>query len=158
LVSAKARAADGGGHGDQHSVHRAAAEGFARAAETYARGRPRFPPEAREWLRSELRLGQGCTALDLSAGTGKFTVELLSTGATVVAVDRVAAMLDQLRAAAPGATALPAAECEGVLDEVRSLIAATPALAGAKRVTLPYVTQAYRCSRTRDAPSGVDGR
>lgn len=91
---------------ERQSVHRAAAEGFARGAETYARGRPNFPPEVRVWLRDELHLRPGCTALDLGAGTGKFTVELLATGADVVAVDPVAPMLDQLRASSPSATAL----------------------------------------------------
>jgi SAM-dependent methyltransferase len=51
-------------------------------------------------------LQPGRTVLDLGAGTGKFTVELLATGAQVFAVDPVAAMLDNLRLSAAAATAL----------------------------------------------------
>jgi len=100
------------------SVHRAAAEGFARGADTYARGRPGFPAAVQTWLRDELRLQPGRTVLDLGAGTGKFTVELVATGAKVFAVDPVAAMLDKLRVSAPSATALAGdAESIPVPDE-----------------------------------------
>src|SRR6185295_18835033 len=50
--------------------------------------------------------GPGRAVLDLGAGTGKFTVELLATGAKVFAVEPVAAMFDNLRVSAPEATAL----------------------------------------------------
>jgi SAM-dependent methyltransferase len=85
------------------SVHPAAAEGFAAGAETYVRGRPDYPPEALDWLRHTLGLGDGKVALDLGAGTGKFTKVLLATGARVIAVDPVAQMLEQLRRNAPAA-------------------------------------------------------
>ncbi len=71
------------------SVHRAAAEGFSSAADTYARGRPDYPPEALDWLRNALGLGAGSTVVELGAGTGKFTQLLLATGATVIAVEPV---------------------------------------------------------------------
>jgi SAM-dependent methyltransferase len=87
-------------------VHAAAAEGFARGAEVYERGRPEFPPAVRSWLRDELGLHEGKVVLELGAGTGKFTVNLLGTGASVIAIDPVAQMLDQLRHKASGATAL----------------------------------------------------
>lgn len=258
--------------GREHLVHWSAAEGFARGAETYARGRPDFPPEAQAWLREQIGLAAGCTVVDLGAGTGKFTAELLATGARVFAVDPVAPMLDQLRLSAPGATvivgqaesipladeacdavvcaqsfhwfankkalaeirrvlkpggrlgliwnvrdesvdwvkkltglidpyegdaprmasgkwhkrfpatgfgpltescfphghtgspervivdrvasvsfiaALPVAERERVIEKVRALIAATPALAGREEVTFPYVTAAYSCVRQK---------
>lgn len=79
------------------SVHRAAAEGFASGAETYVRGRPDYPPQALQWLRNEIGLGAGKTVVDLGAGTGKFTKVLLTTGAKVVAVEPVMAMLERLR-------------------------------------------------------------
>jgi SAM-dependent methyltransferase len=84
-------------------VHRAAAAGFAAGAETYARGRPDYPPQVREWLSDSLGLSAGKTAIDLGAGTGKFTRYLLATGARVIAVDPVAEMLEELKRAAPEA-------------------------------------------------------
>jgi SAM-dependent methyltransferase len=77
-------------------IHHSAAEGFGAAAVTYAEGRPEYPPEIEDWLRNDLGLDEGKTALDLGAGTGKFTVSLLATGATVIAVDPIPAMLHQL--------------------------------------------------------------
>lgn len=85
------------------AVHPAAAEGFAAGAETYARGRPDYPPQVFDWLRTSLGLRDGCVALDLGAGTGKFTRHLVATGAHVIAVDPVTQMLEQLRKSAPAA-------------------------------------------------------
>ena len=91
---------------EKPSVHRAAAEGFSSGAETYARGRPDYPPQALEWLRNSLGLGAGKTVVDLGAGTGKFTRVLLTTGARVIAVEPVMPMLDRLRRDVPGAEAI----------------------------------------------------
>jgi SAM-dependent methyltransferase len=77
-------------------IHRAAAEGFARSAEAYERGRPRYPPEAVELLVSQLP--PGATVLDLAAGTGILTRPLLDAGLAVVAVEPVA----EMRAVLPG--------------------------------------------------------
>jgi SAM-dependent methyltransferase len=85
-------------------VHRSASAGFAARAGTYVQGRPHYPPGIDAWLqaREGLRLGPGATALDLGAGTGKFSGRLLSTGAKVVAVEPVAAMREQLMRLHPG--------------------------------------------------------
>jgi SAM-dependent methyltransferase len=88
------------------AIHPFAAEGFARGADTYARGRPDFPPAVRAWLREDLRLDEQSVALELGAGTGKFTARLLETGARVIAVDPVEQMLAQLKRNTTGATAL----------------------------------------------------
>jgi SAM-dependent methyltransferase len=77
-------------------IHRAAAEGFARSAEAYERGRPGYPREALELLLS--RLPAGADVLDLAAGTGALTRPLLDAGLQVVAVEPVA----EMRAALPG--------------------------------------------------------
>jgi SAM-dependent methyltransferase len=77
-------------------IHRAAAEGFSRSAEAYGRGRPGYPAEAVELLRS--RLPAGADVLDLAAGTGALTRPLLDAGLKVVAVEPVA----EMRAALPG--------------------------------------------------------
>jgi SAM-dependent methyltransferase len=77
-------------------IHHTAAEGFAAGAANYAAGRPEYPPEIEAWLTHELGLDSGKTVLDLGAGTGKFSRSLLATGAKVIAVEPVPAMLDQL--------------------------------------------------------------
>jgi len=78
------------------SIHHLAAEGFSAGAASYVAGRPDYPPEIEEWLAQDLGLSKGKTALDLAAGTGKFSPRLLATGATVIAVEPVREMLDQL--------------------------------------------------------------
>ena len=78
------------------NIHPIAAEGFSAGAVTYVEGRPDYPPEIEAWLIHDLGLGRGKTALDLAAGTGKFSPRLLATGANVIAVEPVRAMLDQL--------------------------------------------------------------
>ena len=82
-------------------VHRAASEGYSAEATAYARGRPDYPPAVQAWLRDDLALAEGKTALDLGAGTGKFLPRLKATGASVIAVDPVPAMLAQLKAHYP---------------------------------------------------------
>jgi SAM-dependent methyltransferase len=79
----------------------AAALGFQRAARLYEQVRPDYPPPVGELLARELGLGPGVRALDLAAGTGKFTRLLLAAGAAVVAVEPVVAMRGQLAAALP---------------------------------------------------------
>jgi ubiquinone/menaquinone biosynthesis C-methylase UbiE len=78
-------------------IHPIAAEGFTAGAAAYVAGRPEYPPQIEEWLRTDLGLGKNKTALDLAAGTGKFSSRLLATGATVIAVEPVQAMLNELR-------------------------------------------------------------
>jgi len=57
-----------------------AAEGFHRAADAYDRGRPAYPVEAVTWLLEALRIGPETTVVDVGAGTGKFTAQLVPTG------------------------------------------------------------------------------
>lgn len=83
------------------TIHRAAAAGFSAKADSYARGRPDYPQAIGGWLRDELGLREGKVALELGAGTGKFTPLLAATGAQVIAVEPVRAMSDRLRAARP---------------------------------------------------------
>ncbi len=78
------------------SVHRAATQGFAQAADQYVRGRPDYPAEALGWLRETVGLGPGKTVLELGAGTGKFTARLRETGAQVIAVEPVPEMRAKL--------------------------------------------------------------
>ena len=78
------------------NIHHVAAEGFALGAASYVAGRPDYPSEIEGWLTQDLGLNSGKTALDLAAGTGKFSPRLLATGARVIAVEPVREMLDQL--------------------------------------------------------------
>ncbi|RBP02319.1 methyltransferase family protein [Roseiarcus fermentans] len=99
------------------TLHRSAAEGFEAGAPAYAAGRPGYPGALDGWLSDALGLGPGKTALDLGAGTGKFTPRLVATGARVTAVEPVAAMRAEFRRANPDidiaegrAEAIPAAD------------------------------------------------
>lgn len=83
-----------------------AANAYTGAADTYVKGRPDYPPEMAGWLRDDVLLAPGSTVVDLGAGTGKFTPRLVATGARVIAVEPVAAMLAKLSAALPEVTAL----------------------------------------------------
>ncbi|HEY2644334.1 MAG TPA: class I SAM-dependent methyltransferase [Galbitalea sp.] len=75
------------------------AASFDQAAEVYERSRPEYPQAAIDWL-----LPAGAkTVLDLGAGTGKLTRALTARGLEVFAVDPSPKMLEQLRAAVPGA-------------------------------------------------------
>ncbi len=86
-------------------VHHAARSGFSRASSAYVSGRPGYPEEIDGWLRDALSLCLGKLAVDLGAGTGKFTAHLVRTGADVTAVEPVQAMLDELRHSYPSVCA-----------------------------------------------------
>ncbi len=88
------------------AINESAARGFAAGADAYERGRPSYAPEAIERLVRELRIGPGSRVLDLAAGTGKLTRQLVDTGATFVAVEPVAEMRAKLAEAAPSAEVL----------------------------------------------------
>jgi ubiquinone/menaquinone biosynthesis C-methylase UbiE len=87
-------------------IHPAAATGFEASAERYDRGRPSYPVEAVDALVAELDLGTGRHVVELGAGTGKFTVLLAPTGATITAVEPVRAMRTALERAVPTARAV----------------------------------------------------
>jgi len=129
------------------AIHAAAAAGFAAGAGAYVTGRPDYPPEAGQWLRDVIELAPGKTVADLGAGTGKFIPYLKDTGATVVAVEPVAAMRKELsrrhgEVAALAGTAEAIPLPDGSLDAVVCAQAfhwfATPAaLAEIRRVLRP---------------------
>ena len=94
-------------------LHRAAAQGFEAGAAVYAASRPDYPAGLDAWLKDSLGLGPGALALDLGAGTGKFTPRLVATGARVTAVEPVAAMRAEFARAAP-AVPVVAGEAEAI--------------------------------------------
>jgi len=85
------------------AIHESAAKGFAAGAEAYERGRPGYSPEAIGHIVRELGIGPGKTVLDLAAGTGKLTRELVSSGAQIVAVEPIPEMRAKLASAVPEA-------------------------------------------------------
>ncbi|MBO9625641.1 MAG: class I SAM-dependent methyltransferase [Microbacterium sp.] len=78
------------------------ARSFESIGEDYERFRPGFPDAAAEAILPE----QVATAVDLGAGTGKFTRLLQARADRVIAVEPSRAMLDVLRAELPWAEAL----------------------------------------------------
>lgn len=81
------------------------ATSFGRVADLYERARPGYPEAAVEWLL------QGCSGrvVDLGAGTGKLTRQLVARAGSVVAVEPDAAMRDRLAVAVPAAEVLAGA-------------------------------------------------
>jgi SAM-dependent methyltransferase len=78
------------------------AASFGGVADVYERSRPGYPADAVQWLAGEAP----CDVIDLGAGTGKLTRTLVDLGHRVTAVEPLTEMLDQLRSAVPGATAV----------------------------------------------------
>lgn len=60
---------------------------FDRDPTTYSIARPPYPTEVYDILARECCLGPGCRVLEIGAGTGQATAELLARGADVVAVE-----------------------------------------------------------------------
>lgn len=89
-------------------IHEKAAAGFARGAEEYERGRPGFPDEVVATLLRETGLNPATsTAVDLGAGTGKLTRDLVAARiGRVVAVEPVAEMRVILERVVPEAEAV----------------------------------------------------
>ena len=104
------------------------ARGFARAADTYERARPEYPPAAVAWLAERLDLRPGRTVVDVAAGTGKLTRALVGTGARVVAVEPLAEMRRVLQEAVTEVEALEGT-AEALPLEASSVDAVTVAAA-----------------------------
>ncbi len=87
-------------------IHPTAAAGFSAAAEVYERARPGYPDEAVAWVAERLAITPGRDMLDLAAGTGKLTRQLVPFGARIVAVEPIDAMRAELERAVPDVEAL----------------------------------------------------
>jgi ubiquinone/menaquinone biosynthesis C-methylase UbiE len=70
--------------------------------DAYDRARPTYPREAAQWLVGQ----EAATVLELGAGTGKLTEQLLALGHGVVATDPDTAMLERLKRNLPEASTL----------------------------------------------------
>ncbi|MDP9255778.1 MAG: class I SAM-dependent methyltransferase, partial [Actinomycetota bacterium] len=89
-------------------IHRAAAVGFDRAAQAYELGRAGYPAAAVETILAVAGAAPGRTLLELGAGTGKLTRDLVGSGARVLALEPVAGMREVLAQNAPQAQTLDA--------------------------------------------------
>jgi ubiquinone/menaquinone biosynthesis C-methylase UbiE len=99
------------------------------------------------WLRDTLGTCSNKLAVDLGAGTGKFTAHLVRTGADVIAVEPVQPMLDELRRSHPSVCARQGTATRIPLDDVSAdamfcaqafhWFASTEALDEIKRVLKP---------------------
>jgi SAM-dependent methyltransferase len=83
-------------------VHRSA-ERFGAVAAEYERARPGYPPDAVAEVVRALGLAPGVVVADVAAGTGKLTRLLLASGATMIAVEPVEGMREQLATIVPAA-------------------------------------------------------
>ncbi|MCP5031361.1 MAG: class I SAM-dependent methyltransferase [Actinomycetia bacterium] len=81
-------------------VHEAATTGYAREADRYHRGRPTYHPEIA--IRVAQRYGQR-GLVELGAGTGIFTRQLVDLGIPVIALEPVISMRTTLSEAVPEA-------------------------------------------------------
>ncbi|MCS5719964.1 class I SAM-dependent methyltransferase [Herbiconiux sp. CPCC 205763] len=81
---------------------------FGTEAAAYDRGRPGYPLDAVEWLLSRAATDDGRQpdVVDVGAGTGKFTAELVERAASVTAVEPDAQMRARLSANLPGVVAV----------------------------------------------------
>ena len=77
------------------------ARSFGTVAEAYDRGRPAYPTEAVTWLTG----GEAKVVLELGAGTGKLTRQLVDAGHAVFATDPDEAMLEVLHERVPEVSA-----------------------------------------------------
>ncbi len=82
------------------------ARSFGDVADSYEQGRPRYPSAALDRLALELELDDSSTVVDLAAGTGKLTRDLVPRFGEVIAVEPLEEMRDGLERTVPSATAL----------------------------------------------------
>jgi thiol-disulfide isomerase/thioredoxin len=73
-------------------------EGFGDVVDEYERGRPGYASEAIDLIVEDFSIRPHSRLLDVGAGTGKLTKQLVETGANVVALEPVAAMRHRLAA------------------------------------------------------------
>jgi len=120
---------------------------FETVAEQYERARPLYADAAVAWAAERLGIGPGTRVLDLAAGTGKLTRQLLALGAEVVAVEPGDEMRGVLRRVLPEVEAhagraeqipLPDASVEAItVGQAFHWFDPPPALAEMRRVLRP---------------------
>ena len=100
------------------------AQSFGAVAAAYDRGRPTYPPDGVRWLVGR----EAAAVLEVGAGTGKLTGELVAQGHDVLATDPDEEMLDYLNKRVPQArTAVASAESLPVGDRSVDVVVAAQA-------------------------------
>lgn len=88
--------ADGTGRSQHHEPPKPElALSFGKAVADYERGRPDYPAEAIHWIVQHVSASP-IEAVDVGAGTGKFTRALVAAGLQVTAIEPIREMRDQL--------------------------------------------------------------
>jgi ubiquinone/menaquinone biosynthesis C-methylase UbiE len=123
-------------------VHQAATA-FDGAAPLYEDARPGYPAEAVRALVELLGLGPRRRVVDLAAGTGKLTRDLVATGASVIAVEPVAGMRRTLAATTPAPSGSPGAAVVAAVAQALPI--------GDGRVDAVTVAQGFHWFATDDA-------
>jgi SAM-dependent methyltransferase len=90
------------------NVHPTAARGFDSTADLYERARPGYPADAIDFVVESMSLLDAKLVVDLGAGTGKFTRELVARGIPTVGVEPVAGMRATFEQQLPGVEVLDA--------------------------------------------------
>ena len=118
------------------------ARSFGAVAPAYDRGRPGYPPEAARWLVGR----DAASVLELGAGTGKLTAELVAQGHDVHATDPDQLMLDLLAERVPQArTSVASAEDLPVADRSIDVVVAAQSFHWFDHeVALPEIARALK--------------
>jgi ubiquinone/menaquinone biosynthesis C-methylase UbiE len=82
------------------------ADAFRSVADDYERGRPDYPAAALDRLSSELGIDSSSVVLDLAAGTGKLTRDLVPRFGRVIAVEPLDEMRELIESGIPSVEAL----------------------------------------------------
>lgn len=88
------------------SVDSRAASGFRAVAEDYETGRPTYADVSIDRIFTHLELSSSSRVLDLAAGTGQLSRLFRSRVGSVIAVESVHGMREQIKTTAPGVTVL----------------------------------------------------
>ncbi len=84
-------------------LHDYVSKGFGTTTALYERIRPEYPAAAIDILVRELGIARGKVVVDVGAGSGKLTRALISTGATLIAVEPLTEMRERLAEGVPRA-------------------------------------------------------
>jgi len=109
-------------------IHQSASSGYQREANTYAKARPSYHPALVQRFveRFAGAAGDQAAAVEIGAGTGIFTAQLVNAGCTPTAIEPVAAMQAELTAALPDVRVMAGtASGTGLLTDAATTVVAS---------------------------------